>query len=240
MGRPAGPHAPAPGDHPQLLAAISVGETLSTLPRIVLASQSPARLKLLRAVGIEPDVMVSAVDETAIAAAAGWASPHDVSQGLAIAKAEVVAAELPIDHLIIGCDSVMEFDGIAYGKPANVDEARERLAQLSGSSGFLYTGHHVIWKAANGDRAASALTRTQVLFHELTAAEVEAYIATGEPLRVAGAYTLDALGGPFIKEIHGDATNVVGLSVPTLRRMFAELGLGWELVLQQSAQVTIQ
>lgn len=217
-----------------------MGETLTTLPNIVLASQSPARLKLLRAVGIEPLVMVSAVDEEAVAAAAGWASPHDVSQGLAVAKAQAVAAQLPTGHLVIGCDSVMEFDGVAYGKPANVDEARERLAQLSGSSGFLYTGHHVIWLTADGDRAVSALTRTQVSFHQLSAAEIEAYIATGEPLRVAGAYTLDALGGPFIKEIHGDATNVVGLSVPTLRRLFAELGLGWELVLQESAQVTIQ
>ena len=203
-----------------------------SLPRFVLASASPARLKLLRAVGIEPEVIVSAVDEEGLAASSGWETPHDISQGLAIAKARAVAAALEGTALVIGCDSVMEFDGVAYGKPANEAEAWERLRAMSGGFGNLFTGHHLIWLQAGERREASALVRTEVHFHEITDAEIEAYIASGEPLRVAGSYTLDALGGPFLREIRGDSTNVVGLSVPTLRLLLGELGLGWEHVLR--------
>lgn len=203
-----------------------------TLPRFVLASASPARLKLLRAVGIEPEVIVSAVDEERLAASSGWQTPHDISQGLAIAKAEAVAATLTGPALVVGCDSVMEFEGGAYGKPADEAEARVRLRAMSGGFGYLYTGHHLISLQGEGRRAASALVRTEVHFHELSDAEISAYIATGEPLRVAGSYTLDALGGPFVREIRGDSTNVVGLSVPTLRLLLAEIGIGWEQVLQ--------
>lgn len=202
------------------------------LPRIVLASQSPARLKLLRNIGIEPVVIVSHVDEDAVAHQKGWSSPHDLAQGLAIAKAEAVAATLDFDAIVIGCDSVMEFDGVAYGKPLDVADALERVAALSGNRGFLYTGHHVVRVQGGVHSSASAIARTEVVFNELTPAEVTAYVATGEPLHVAGAYTLDSLGGPFIAEIHGDASNVVGLSVSSLRALFAQLGVGWEQVLK--------
>lgn len=203
-----------------------------TLPKFVLASASPARLKLLQAIGIAPEVIVSAVDEEALSSKSGWSTPHDISQGLAIAKAQVVAEQVSAPALIIGCDSVMEFEGIAYGKPANEAEAKERLRAMSGSFGSLYTGHHLILLTDSGRREASALVRTEVHFHEITDAEIDAYIATGEPLRVAGSYTLDALGGPFLREIHGDSTNVVGLSVPTLRLLLREVGIGWEQVLE--------
>ena len=203
------------------------------LPQIVLASQSPARLQLLRNIGIEPQVIVSHVDEDAVAHERGWSTPHDLSQGLAQAKARAVADELESDAIVIGCDSVMEFEGNAYGKPADAAEAQARLSAMSGSSGFLYTGHHVIHLAGGERHEVGALCRTEVRFHSLSEAEIEAYIATGEPLKVAGSYTLDSLGGPFIKEISGDASNVVGLSVSTLRLLLAQLGFGWELVLDQ-------
>ena len=217
------------------MAAIRLGPALTMLPRFILASASPARLTLLRNVGIEPEVIVSAVDEEAVAAAAGWSTPHDISQGLAIAKARAVAKSVSGSALVIGCDSVMEFDGKAYGKPENPAVAKERLTAMSGASGFLYTGHHVLHVEDGQLREASALVRTEVRFHEISEAEIDAYIATGEPLRVAGSYTLDSLGGPFIKEIVGDATNVVGLSVPALRLLLAELGFGWEHVLIAAA-----
>ena len=102
---------------------------------------------------------------------------------------------------------------------------------MSGKSGFLYTGHHLIWRHGEQQHEVGALCRTEVIFQSLSEAEIEAYIATGEPLKVAGSYTLDSLGGPFIKEIHGDPSNVVGLSVTTLRALLAQLGFGWELVL---------
>ncbi|MEY4322511.1 MAG: hypothetical protein RL410_292 [Actinomycetota bacterium] len=202
------------------------------LPRIVLASASPARLQLLRNVGIEPHVHVSGVDEDALTKSSGWNTASEVALGLAIAKAQHVAQQLDASHLIIGCDSVMEINDAMYGKPGSIENARERLREMSGSRGWLHTGHCVI---ADGVRVASAVTRTEVVFHEMSDAEIEAYLATGEPLHVAGSFTLDSLGGPFIREIHGDPSNVVGLSLPTLRNLFAELGFGWELVLAPSA-----
>lgn len=187
---------------------------------------------LLKQIGLTPEVIVSEVDEDAVAASQGWSAPHDLSLGLAIAKARAVHESTTGDALIIGCDSVMEHHGMAYGKPKDSVEARERLVALSGSSGFLFTGHHLISRIGDEVKETSALVSTEVCFHTLTEAEVSAYISTGEPLKVAGAYTLDSLGGPFIREIHGDASNVVGLSVPTLRLLFAELGIGWERVLE--------
>lgn len=203
---------------------------MSRLPRIILASASPARLSLLRNVGIEPEVLVSSVDEDALVAARGWSEPADIALGLAKAKAEAVAASVSEPALVIGCDSVMEFGGQPYGKPESAEVATERLRLMSGGSGRLFTGHHVIHV---GGAAAGAVTGTLVEFHTLSDAEVKAYVATGEPLRVAGSYTIDSLGGPFIRSISGDPSNVVGLSLPTLRGLLAELGFGWELVLQQ-------
>jgi septum formation protein len=203
------------------------------LPEIVLASASPARNQLLRNVGITPTVIVSSVDEPAAEAAAGWKLPTEIAQGLAALKAADVATRLSPNTLVIGCDSVMEFAGAAYGKPDSAEIAVERLRMMSGGSGHLHTGHSVGLITEFGVEWRHALCSTEVYFHELSEPEIAAYVQTGEPLRVAGSYTLDSLGGPFIKAINGDAANVVGLSVQTLRRMFAELGIGWEEVLSQ-------
>jgi septum formation protein len=203
------------------------------LPKIILASASPARKKLLLNVGITPDIVVSHVDEEALVEQQQWRSPEQIAGGLAIAKAEEVARHVTdLDALIIGCDSVMEFGGHLHGKPGTPEAATARLKEMSGGSGFLHTGHHVIRITSGVASSASAVTSTQVVFNELSDAEVEAYVATSEPLHVAGAYTIDSLGGVFIREIHGDPSNVVGLSLPTLRGLFAELGVTWDAVLR--------
>lgn len=204
------------------------------LPTVVLASASPARLQLLRNSGIEPVVRVSYVDEEKLTQDSGWNSATEVAGGLAIAKAKAVAEiSDETDVIIIGCDSVMEFDDGLHGKPGSSEIAIERLKAMRGGAGYLHTGHCVIYRSGGITREVHAVRDTHVVFHDMTDAEVNAYVETGEPLAVAGSFTLDSLGGPFIKEIHGDPSNVIGLSLPTLRALFAELGLGWELVLKQ-------
>jgi septum formation protein len=189
--------------------------------RFVLASASPARLRTLRAAGVEPEVQVSGVDEDAISAA----SPVELVQALATAKATAVAAQRRGQLLLLGCDSMLEFDGQVLGKPASTAEAVSRWRQLSGRSGVLHTGHTLLelrdsTVIAMLERVAS----TEVHFATVSAAEIEAYVATGEPLQVAGAFTIDGLGSWFVESIVGDHHNVVGLSVPLLRLMLAELG----------------
>jgi septum formation protein len=180
--------------------------------------------------------MVSGVDEDALVQEKQWTNAHDVSLGLAIAKAEFIAQQnFDQDVIIIGCDSVMEFDDGIHGKPLTVDNARTRLHAMKGGRGWLHTGHCVIFKSRDGQTQASTVAKTEVVFHDMTDAEIEAYLETGEPLQVAGSFTIDSLGGPFIREIHGDPSTVVGLSLPTLRQLFADLGFGWEKVLKQSA-----
>lgn len=206
------------------------------LPKIILASASPARKKLLNNVGITPEIVVSHVDEEALVEQQQWRSPEQIAGGLAVAKAEAVAQHIAdTDVLIIGCDSVMEYGGHLHGKPGTPEAATARLKEMSGGSGFLHTGHHVIRRTNGFASSASAVTSTQVVFNELSDAEVDAYVATQEPLHVAGAYTLDSLGGVFIREIHGDPSNVIGLSLPTLRGLFAELGVTWDAVLRSYA-----
>jgi septum formation protein len=201
---------------------------------IVLASASPARKKLLLAAGIEPSIVVSAVDEDAVTAAAretyGELAPEDIALVLARAKAEDVAAQ--IEHaLVIGCDSVLELDGEVHGKPADAAEAVERWSRMSGHSGVLHTGHWVVdtRESESGGTGATlgATASTTVHFARVDAAEIEAYVATGEPLRVAGAFTLDGLGAPFVAGIEGDPANVVGLSLPLLRELLEEIGITW-------------
>lgn len=207
------------------------------LPTIVLASASPARKILLENSGINPIIRVSHLDEDAIAETNNWQDPKQIALGLAIAKATEVAKEFRgTNSLVIGCDSVMEFDGEPHGKPLNRETALARLKLMSGGSGHLHTGHCVIWINGDEETSVSQLTSTEVVFHEISEAEISAYVQTGEPLHVAGAFTLDSLGGPFIKEIHGDPSNVIGLSLPTLRLLFAKLGFGWEFVLENHAQ----
>jgi septum formation protein len=201
---------------------------------IVLASASPARKKLLHAAGIEPSVVVSSVDEDAVTTAAretyGALAPEDVALVLARAKAEDVAAEVA-GAVIVGCDSVLELAGEIHGKPADAAEAVSRWRRMRGASGVLHTGHWVVdtrEHSAGGTGATlGATASTTVHFARLTDAEIEDYVGTGEPLRVAGAFTLDGLGGPFVAGIEGDPSNVVGLSLPLLRELFAEVGLAW-------------
>ncbi|MBT2386932.1 nucleoside triphosphate pyrophosphatase [Streptomyces sp. ISL-11] len=186
--------------------------------RLILASQSPARLGLLRAAGLAPEVVVSGVDEDAITAP----TPAELARVLAEAKAEVVAARAEAaGALVIGCDSVLELDGQALGKPADAEDATARWKAMRGRSGILRTGHCVIDAAAG--RRVSATASTTVRFGEPTDAEIAAYVATGEPLHVAGAFTLDGRSAPFVDGIDGDHGNVVGLSLPLLRRLLGEL-----------------
>jgi septum formation protein len=184
--------------------------------QIVLASASPARLALLRSAGLDPKVIVSGVDEDAITAD----SPAELCLALARAKAAAVSRELN-DGLVIGCDSVLELDGQAYGKPDSPEEAVARWQSMRGREGRLLTGHCV--KDVAGGREVSEVGATLVRFGTPTDAEIAAYVATGEPLRVAGAFTLDGFGGWFVDGIDGDHGNVLGISLPLLRRLFAAL-----------------
>lgn len=199
------------------------------MTRLILASQSPARTKLLTEAGIRHEVLVSDVDEDAVQARYGVTDPHDTALLLARAKAEAVAA-LPEAEgtLVIGCDSVFEFDGEAHGKPYTAAVARERMLRMSGSSGVLHTGHWLVdcrdTDARDADTGAlgsgatlGAVASAEVSFMDMTGAEIDAYIATGEPLQCAGSFTIDGLGGAFIRKIDGDPHAVVGLSVSTLR-----------------------
>ena len=184
----------------------------------MLASGSPARLKLLRQVGIEPEVVVSGVDESTVTG-----PPADVALTLAVRKATAVAAGRG-DALVLGCDSVLDLDGEALGKPLDNADAVARWRRMRGRSGVLHTGHCLVDTATGRDSAEVA--STTVHFGDLTDAEIDAYVGTGEPLRVAGAFTIDGLGGAYVDGIEGDPHNVVGLSLPLLRRMLADLGVG--------------
>ena len=186
--------------------------------RVVLASASPARLAVLRGAGINPDVIVSGVDEDAYSAP----TTGELTQVLASAKASAVASTLD-DGLVIGCDSMLDLAGRAYGKPDSPEEAEARWHEMSGKSGTLYTGHCVI-DVASG-KCEAAVASTTVHFGTPTDAEISAYVATGEPLNMAGAFTIEGLGGWFIDSIEGDHNNVIGISVPLLRRLFADLGV---------------
>ncbi|MFG3226748.1 nucleoside triphosphate pyrophosphatase [Kitasatospora sp. NPDC048194] len=186
---------------------------------LVLASASPARLGLLRQAGLDPRVVVSGVDEDAISAA----TPAELALVLAEAKAKAVAAGLTGGELVIGCDSVLELDGQALGKPADAAEALARWQSMRGRAGVLRTGHCVIDTATG--RQSSETASTTVRFGTPDDEEVAAYVASGEPLHVAGAFTLDGRSAPFIDGIDGDPGNVIGLSLPLLRRLLADLDL---------------
>ncbi len=187
---------------------------------LVLASQSPARLGLLRQAGLAPEVLVSGVDEDSVTAA----TPAELALVLAEAKAGAVAGRPEAaDALVVGCDSVLELDGRALGKPVDAEDATARWKAMRGRSAVLQTGHCVIDTASG--RRASATAGTVVRFGEPSDAEIAAYVATGEPLHVAGAFTLDGRSSAFIDGIDGDHGNVVGLSLPLLRRLLAELGV---------------
>lgn len=213
----------------------TLGLVTTARVRLVLASASPARLRTLQHAGVEPTVIVSAVDEDAVVADAldryGLLEPAHVSLVLARAKAEAVAFGERVGDLVLGCDSVLEFDGQVHGKPEDADEAIERWQRMSGRSGVLHTGHWIVDQrpaALGGSQATlGATASTQVHFAKLSDEEIRAYVATGEPLRVAGAFTIDGLGGPFVTALEGDHHNVVGISLPLLRELLDDIGVGW-------------
>jgi septum formation protein len=192
-----------------------------TIRQLVLASASPARLRLLRDAGIEPRVVVSGVDESTLSND----DPSELVTLLARAKARSVADDTSVtDALVLGCDSMLAFDGETLGKPGSPAAATERWQRMRGRSGVLLTGHCVIDTASRAE--ACAVGKTVVHFGDPSDAEIAAYVATGEPLHVAGAFTLDGRAAPFIDGIEGDASNVIGLSLPLLRRLLARLDVG--------------
>ena len=190
---------------------------------LVLASQSPARLATLRAAGIEPVVIVSGVDEDQL----GDLPPAELALQLAELKCAAVAArdDLPAGALVLGCDSVLELDGQALGKPGDAAEATRRWQAMRGRSGVLLSGHCL--RDTTTGHVASATAATTVHFADVTDEEIAAYVATGEPLHVAGAFTIDGYGGAFVTGIEGDHHNVVGVSLPLDRELVAELGGSW-------------
>lgn len=195
--------------------------------RLHLASTSPARLATLRAAGIEPLALAPGVDEEAAVASAGPLPPSEMVMLLARLKAEAVAGSRPdLDGLVLGGDSAFEFGGTVYGKPHTPAAARARWRAQRGSSGVLHSGHWLIDMASG--RAVGAPAAARVHFSaDTTDAEIDAYIATGEPLEVAGAFTIDAKGAAFIDGVEGDPHAVVGLSIPLVRRLVRELGIDW-------------
>ncbi|KRE62217.1 nucleoside triphosphate pyrophosphatase [Nostocoides sp. Soil756] len=205
---------------------------------LLLASSSPARLATLRSAGVEPRVRVSAVDEVAALAAAeqvhGPLAAADVALLLARAKAEDVVTTLGQDDdadLVLGCDSVLELDGEVHGRPADAAEATERWRRMRGRSGVLHTGHWLVDRRAPEEGGSGGLVgataSTTVHFATLDDAEIAAYVATGEPLRVAGSFTLDGLGAPYVAAVEGDPSNVVGVSLALLRELLRDLGVAW-------------
>ena len=198
--------------------------------RLYLASTSPARLATLRSAGIEPITFSPDVDEDAVVAAAGELSAHDMVALLARTKAEAVrdAHGPSIDGLILGGDSAFVIDGVIHGKPHEPAVAKERWLRQTGRSGVLYSGHWLIDNRVGHDGGGVGIvTHAEVHFADVTEPEIDAYIATGEPLKVAGAFTIDSLGGAFVDRIVGDPHTVVGLSLPALRNLVRSFDIEW-------------
>jgi septum formation protein len=210
---------------------------------LVLASASAGRRATLRRAGVDPLVIVSDVDEDAVVARYQVRDPVDVALVLARAKAEQVAGlftdspsppehpdlpRLPHGALVLGCDSVLEFDGIAHGKPVDAEDARQRWRAMRGRSGVLHTGHWLVDARIDGNGGTlGAVASTVVHFAALTDVEIDHYVASGEPLAVAGAFTVDGMGGAFITRIEGDFHAVVGVSLPLLRELVGKVGVSW-------------
>ena len=193
------------------------------MPRIVLASASVSRRRLLESAGLKPIIMVSNVDEETDFFNA--MTPADMVIALAITKAHTIREQIDFPAIIIGCDSTFEFDSQSLGKPATAEIAIERASRVRGNTGLLHTGHCII--DTTKDKEISSIVTTKVSFDNMTDAEIADYVATGEPLHVAGGFTLDGFSSPFIPSIEGDYTNVVGISMPFVRKAFEQLGYSW-------------
>lgn len=198
--------------------------------QLVLASQSPARLQVLQRAGVEPHVYISGVDEDAVMATMSEdASPESIVVALAEAKAQTVAvavaAELP-DSVVVGCDSMLAHDGLLVGKPGTAEVARRRWFTMAGGTGVLLTGHSVLRVQGGAVTAvASGAASTTINFGTPSPAEIDAYVATGEPVAVAGGFTLDGYGGWFVDGVDGDPSSVIGISLPLTRRLLIEVGV---------------
>ena len=199
---------------------------MSDLRSVVLASASPSRKRLLDSCGISAEVIVSGVDEedpklTSLA-------PREMVIALAILKAHTIKSQVGNEHLIIGCDSTFEFQGKSLGKPLTPELATARCKELRGNFGLLHTGHCII-DTKQGIEISDVST-SKVFFADMTDAEIADYVASGEPLNVAGGFTLDGLSAPFISRIEGDPSGIIGLSLPLLRRVVNSLGLSWNSI----------
>jgi septum formation protein len=206
---------------------------LSESRNVVLASASPSRKRLLESCGISAQVIVSGVDEedpklTALA-------PREMVIALAILKAHTIKEQVGSDHLIIGCDSTFEFNGKSFGKPLTEELAIARCKELRGNFGLLHTGHCII-DTKQGIEISDVST-SKVFFADMTDDEISGYVASGEPLNVAGGFTLDGLSAPFISRIEGDPSGIIGLSLPLLRRAVNSLGLSWSAVAKSKVSV---
>ena len=191
--------------------------------QVILASSSASRLRLLESAGITPKVIVSGVDEEA--SEFDSLSPSELVIALAILKAHTVKESAPENSLIIGCDSTFEFNGKSLGKPGNRENAIARCKELSGKSGFLHTGHCLIDLKQGIELSERSTAKVQ--FAQMTQVEILDYVDSGEPLNVAGGFTLDGLSAPFITNIEGDPSGIIGLSLPLLRKMIISLGYSW-------------
>jgi septum formation protein len=200
------------------------------MPRIVLASQSTSRRRLLEDAGLKPTIIVSNVDEETDFFNA--MSPEDMVIALAVSKAHTVREMIDYPAIIIGCDSTFDVDGVSFGKPGTPEIAIARAKKISGRTGLLHTGHCVI-DTEKGIEIADRVT-TKVTFTDMTDEEIADYVASEEPLHVAGGFTLDGFGSPFIPVIEGDYTNVVGISMPFLRNAMKQLGYSWPQVKEMS------
>ena len=195
-------------------------------PVLILASQSPARASLLTRAHLPYDTVVSHVDEDAALAEHEPLSPSDTALLLARAKAEAVASlEVAEGRMVLGCDSVFELDGRSYGKPYTAEVAIERITAMSGRKGTLHTGHWLMDCRNRETHGDGAVSSADVYFAAMSREEIDDYVATGEPLRVAGSFTLDGRGSVFIERVDGDPNAVIGLSISTLRRLLATRGI---------------